>query len=50
MPYYHFKQIPTPLILFNIRFFKDQYGGYWFKAGRKPRRQIINKRNEIEEL
>jgi hypothetical protein len=43
MPYYYFKQILTPLILFKIRFFRDQYGGYWIKTGHKPRRQIIKR-------
>lgn len=45
MPYFHFKEVWTPLKLVRIRFYRDEERRLWIKAGsgrRRPVRQPLN--------
>ncbi|WP_161798154.1 hypothetical protein [Aneurinibacillus tyrosinisolvens] len=45
MPYYHFKQIYTPLLLVGVRFYKDEHGHYWIKVRNNRKRRITGDKN-----
>lgn len=41
MPYYSFREVWTPLRLFNIRFFVDNNDhSFWIKMGKNPRKKL----------
>lgn len=40
MPYYHFREVWTPLAVIRIRFFKDSDDKMWVKIGNRHKRKI----------
>ena len=40
MPYFHFKEVWTPLKLVRIRFYRDEERRLWIKAGSGRRRPV----------
>lgn len=38
MPYYHFREVRTPLFLIGIRFYRDEDERLWVKYWNKPRK------------
>lgn len=40
MPYYHFREIWTPLIIFGVRFYKDNDDQMWYKIGKRHKKKF----------
>jgi len=40
MPYYHYREIKTPLKLIGIRLMRDDEGNIWIKVRKSSRRML----------
>lgn len=40
MPYYHYKEVWTPLKLIGISFYKDEHNRVWYRLWKGKRRPL----------